>query len=122
MEVQKAEYESALGRQKAEFEEKLQAEVDATYAEGARAVTVEYKARVHKIRQRAWELRWRAGLRKAGVSEDDPDIRNPPEFHSSDPGWSSAPSLSSEVPPGVDAAYIWVKVLSTFLLSGGRWG
>lgn len=92
---------SALERQKAEFEENVQAEVDAAYTEGAREVTAEYRAQVHRIRQRAWELRWRAALKKARISKDDPDFKNPPKFQSSDPGSSSDPGLSSE--PAIEA-------------------
>ena len=53
MEEQKAEFESALRRQKADLEEKFQAEFDAAYNEWVQEVTAEYKAQVHRIRQRA---------------------------------------------------------------------
>ena len=75
-----AELESALAKQKAKPEERFQAELGVAYEEGIREVTMEYKAQIHKIRQKAWELGWIAALRKAGVPEDDPTFRNPPKF------------------------------------------
>ena len=76
----KAELEFALVKQKAELEEKSEAEFDVFYNEGIQEVTVEYKAQIHRIRHKAWELGWRAALKKAGVSEDDSAFRYPPKF------------------------------------------
>ena len=103
LEEKKAEFESTLGRQKAELKEKFQAEFNTAYNERVQEVTAKYKAQVHRIRQRAWKLGWRAALKKVRVSEDDPNFRYPPMFRSSDPALSSAPGPSSEVPPGADA-------------------
>ncbi|XXG59959.1 hypothetical protein AAC387_Pa04g1956 [Persea americana] len=62
------------------------------------------KAQAERIWDRAWELGWKAALRKVGVPGDDPAFRYPPKFPSSgsvllsivDPPSASGPS--SEAP------------------------
>ncbi|KAJ8640726.1 hypothetical protein MRB53_017420 [Persea americana] len=70
-----AELESALARQKTELKEK--------YVTELKAITKE-EVQLPGIRDRGWELGWKAALRKAGVPGDNPMLRNPPKFPSSD--------------------------------------
>ena len=49
---------------------------------------------MQRILERAWELGWRAALKKAGVPEDDPTFRHPPKFQSS----GTAPSFKTGPP------------------------
>ncbi|KAJ8618283.1 hypothetical protein MRB53_014469 [Persea americana] len=73
--------------------------------EGIREVIADYKAQLQRIWDQAWELGWKAALRKVGVPGDDPAFRYPPKFPSSgsvllsivDPPSASGPS--SEAPP-----------------------
>ncbi|KAJ8635974.1 hypothetical protein MRB53_010241 [Persea americana] len=60
-----------------------------------------YEAQVLNVSQNAWELRWMATLKEAGVPEDHPAYKNPPKFPSSDPGstFAPAPSTKSEARP-----------------------
>ena len=76
MKEKSAELESALAKQKAELEEKYGAEFDAAMEEG---MWEDYKAQLQGIRDRAWELGWKAALRKVRVPGDDPAFRNPPQ-------------------------------------------
>lgn len=100
-----AKLESALVKQKTELERKYGAEFDTALAEGVREVTAKYKGQLHRIWDRAWEIGWKAALKKVGVPADDPIFRDPPKFPSSDSALLSvmAPSPTScsfsEVPP-----------------------
>ena len=98
LEEKKAELVSALAKQKAELEKQFGAEFDAAIDEGIREVTAKYKVLLQRIRERAWELGWKAALRKVGVPEDDPVLRHPPKFQSS----GSAPSTNVVAPSGSD--------------------
>ena len=86
------------------------AEFDAAMAEGVWDVTAKYKAQLQQVRDRAWEIGWKAALKKVGVLGDDPAFRNPPKFPSSDSdllsivGQPSASGPSSEVTPAMVAA------------------
>ncbi|XXG83475.1 hypothetical protein AAC387_Pa10g1215 [Persea americana] len=60
-------------------------------------LTVEYKAQLPGIRDRVWELGWKATLKKAGVPRDNPIFRNPPRFPRTD---SELLAISSPLLPG----------------------
>ena len=99
-----ANLEFALAEQKAKLEEKCAADFDAAMEEEAIRLAADYKAQMKGIWDRAWELGWKAALRKVGVSGDDFVFRNPPKFPTSDPALHSiidppaAPGASSEAP------------------------
>ena len=85
-----AELEFALAKQKAELEEKYVAKIKEAVGEESQKLAVEYKAQLPGIRDRAWELGWKAALKKVGVPGDSPIFRNPPKF---------LPCPSSQAPP-----------------------
>ncbi|XXG77289.1 hypothetical protein AAC387_Pa08g1469 [Persea americana] len=108
-----AEIESALERQEARLKEEFLAEHNSIMGEEVGKLTADYKAQLPGIQDRAWELGWKAALKKAGV----PLLRNPPKFPPSDsellaislaspclppqacPEASAAPEAPSEAPP-----------------------
>ena len=71
-------------------------------------LTADYKAQLPGIRDRAWELGWKAALQKAGVPEDSPLFLNASIFSCSDPGPAAVsqvcPDPSSQSCPEADAA------------------
>ncbi|KAJ8617668.1 hypothetical protein MRB53_013854 [Persea americana] len=75
-----AEIESALAKQEARLKEEFLAEHDSIMGEEVGKLSADYKAQLPAIRDRAWELRWKAALKKAGVPEDSPLLRNPLRF------------------------------------------
>ena len=103
-----AEIESALAKQKAELEEKYGAELD-TVMEEAQKLAADYRTQLPGIQDRAWELGWKAALRKDGVPGDSLVFRNPLKFSSSDSDLHSiidsplATSPSSQAPPAANA-------------------
>ena len=70
-------------------------------------LSADYKAQLPGIRDRAWELGWKAALHKAGVPEDSPLFLNPPNFSCSDSGLvavSQVFNLPSQACPEANAA------------------
>ena len=61
-------------------------------------LSADYKAQLPGIRDRAWELGWKAALQKAGVPEDSPLFLNAPRFSCSDPGLAAVSQVSSDPP------------------------
>ena len=59
-------------------------------------LSANYKAQLPGIRDRAWELGWKAALRKAGVPEDSPLFLDAPRFSCSDPGPAAVSQVSSD--------------------------
>ena len=72
-----AEIESALAKQEARLKEEFLAEHDSIMGEEVGRLSVDYKAQLPGIRDRAWELGWKAALKKAGVPEDSLLLQNP---------------------------------------------
>ena len=95
-----AELESALARREAEHNTAMGEEVG--------RLAAEYKAQLPGIWDRAWELGWKAALKKAGVLGNSPIFRNPPNFPRSDSELqaisSPLPGPSSQACPEVSAA------------------
>ncbi|XXG54224.1 hypothetical protein AAC387_Pa03g2165 [Persea americana] len=79
-----AEIESALAKQEARLKEEFLAEHDTIMEEEVGRLSADYKAQLPGIRDRAWELGWKAALHKAGVPEDSPLFLNAPRFSCSD--------------------------------------
>ena len=75
-----AEIESALAKQEAKLKELFLAEHDSVMEEEVGKLSADYKAQLPGIRDRAWELGWKAALRKAETPEDSPLFLNPPSF------------------------------------------
>ncbi|XXG74042.1 hypothetical protein AAC387_Pa07g2863 [Persea americana] len=90
-----AEIESALAKQGARLKEEFLAEHDSIMEEEVGKLSADYKAQLPGIRDRAWELGWKAALRKAGVPEDSPLFLNAPRFSCSDPGPAAVSQVSS---------------------------
>ena len=73
-------------------------------------LAADYRAQLLGIRDGAWELGWKAALRKVGVPGDNPTVRNPPKFPSSDSDLLSIVDsplvlgISSQAPPPASAA------------------
>eukprot|EP00268_Persea_americana_P002869 TRINITY_DN10871_c0_g1_i12.p1 TRINITY_DN10871_c0_g1~~TRINITY_DN10871_c0_g1_i12.p1 ORF type:complete len:162 (+),score=25.31 TRINITY_DN10871_c0_g1_i12:33-488(+) len=61
-------------------------------------LSADYKAQLPGIRDRAWELGWKAALRKAGTAEDSPLFLNPPKFSCSDSELAAVSQVSSNPP------------------------
>ncbi|XXG58717.1 hypothetical protein AAC387_Pa04g0957 [Persea americana] len=102
-----AEIESALAKQEARLKEEFLAEHDSIMGEEVGRLSADYKAQLPGIRDRAWELRWKAALQKAGVPEDSPLFLNPPRFSCSDSelaAVSQASVLPSQSCPEASAA------------------
>ncbi|KAJ8624794.1 hypothetical protein MRB53_033324 [Persea americana] len=105
-----AELEYALTKQETELKEKYLAEHDATMGEEAGRLAADYKAQLPGLRDRAWELRWKAALKKVGISRDNLLYRDPHKFPSSDSALYSIVDsplilgLSSQAPLEVNAA------------------
>ncbi|XXG88385.1 hypothetical protein AAC387_Pa12g0599 [Persea americana] len=103
------ELEYALSKQKVELKEKYVAELDDAMGEKSRKLAADYKAQLPGIRDRAWELGWKAALKKVGIFGDRFFFRNPPRFPSSDSDLhyiidSPLVLSSSQVPPAANAA------------------
>ena len=75
-----AKLDSALVKQKTKLEEKYVAELDTAMAEEERKLDADYKAQLPGIRDRAWELGWKAAMKKVGIPGDSPVFRNSPKF------------------------------------------
>ncbi|KAJ8623416.1 hypothetical protein MRB53_031945 [Persea americana] len=93
-----AEIESALAKQEARLKEEFLAEHDSIMEEEVDKLSADYKAQLPGIRDRAWELGWKAALHKAGVPEDSPLFLNAPRFSCSDPGLAAVSQVSSDPP------------------------
>ncbi|XXG68535.1 hypothetical protein AAC387_Pa06g1598 [Persea americana] len=91
-----AEIESALAKQEARLKEEFLTEHDSIMEEEVGKLTADYKAQLPGIRDRAWELGWKAALLKAGVPEDSPLFLNAPRFSCSDPGLAAVSQVSSD--------------------------
>ena len=91
-----AEIESALAKQGARLKEEFLAEHDSIMEEEVGKLSANYKAQLPGIRDRAWELGWKAALRKAGVPEDSPLFLDAPRFSCSDPGPAAVSQVSSD--------------------------
>ena len=104
-----AELESTLARQKTKLEEKYATELKAITEEEVQQLAANYKEQLPGIRDRGWELGWKAALRKAGVPGDNTMLRNPPKFLSSDSDLLAiiasppVPGSSPQAPPVVSA-------------------
>ena len=116
-----AKIESALAKQEAKLKEEFLAEHNSIMEEEVGKLTADYKAQLPGIQDRAWELGWKVALKKAGVPEDNPLLRNPPRFPYSDselaavsraspclplqacPEASAAPEAPPEAPPAASA-------------------
>ncbi|XXG76138.1 hypothetical protein AAC387_Pa08g0558 [Persea americana] len=103
-----AEIESALAKQEARVKEEFLTEHDSIMEEEVGKLTADYKAQLLGIRDRAWELGWKAALQKAGVPEDSPLFLNAPISSCSDSGLAAVsqvcPDPSSQLCPEADAA------------------
>ncbi|KAJ8643647.1 hypothetical protein MRB53_005395 [Persea americana] len=102
-----AEIESALAKQEARLKEEFLAEHNSIMGEEVGRLSADYKAQLPGIRDRAWELGWKAALHKAGVPEDSPLFLNPPNLSCSDSGLaavSRVSNLSSQACPEANAA------------------
>ncbi|XXG69641.1 hypothetical protein AAC387_Pa06g2453 [Persea americana] len=102
-----AEIESALAEQEARLKEEFLVEHDSIMGEEVGRLSADYKAQLPGIRDRAWELGWKAALRKAGIPEDSPLFLSPPSFSCSDSGLaavSQASNLPSQSCPEASAA------------------
>ena len=93
------EIEYALARQEARLKEEFLAEHNAIMGEEVGKQTANYKAQLPGIRDRAWELGWKAALKKAGVPGDSPLLRNPPKFPRSDSELIAISLASPCLPP-----------------------
>ncbi|XXG39747.1 hypothetical protein AAC387_Pa01g0624 [Persea americana] len=91
-----AEIESALAKQGARLKEEFLAEHDSIMEEEVGRLSANYKAQLPGIRDRAWELGWKAALRKAGIPEDSPLFLDAPRFSCSDPGPAAVSQVSSD--------------------------
>ncbi|XXG77887.1 hypothetical protein AAC387_Pa08g1948 [Persea americana] len=73
-------------------------------------LAADYKAQLLGIQDRAWELGWKAALKKVGIPRDNLLYKDPPKFPSSDSALHSIVDsplilgLSSQAPPEVNAA------------------
>ncbi|XXG54674.1 hypothetical protein AAC387_Pa03g2493 [Persea americana] len=94
-----AEVESALAKQEARLKKEFLAEHDSIMEEEVGKLTADYKAQLPGIRDRAWELGWKAALHEAGVPEDSPLFVSLPSFPCPDPGPLAAVSQVSSDPP-----------------------
>ncbi|XXG76521.1 hypothetical protein AAC387_Pa08g0855 [Persea americana] len=103
-----AEIESALAKQEARLKEEFLTEHDSIMGEEVGRLSADYKAQLPGIWDRAWELGWKAALKKAGVPEDSPFLRNPPRFPRSDSELvavsRASPCLPQQACPEVSAA------------------
>ncbi|XXG47174.1 hypothetical protein AAC387_Pa02g1857 [Persea americana] len=93
-----AEIESALAKQEARLKEEFLAEHDSIMGEVGR-LSADYKAQPPGIQDRAWELGWKASLKKVGVPEDSPLFQNPPRFPCSDSELIAVSRASPHLPP-----------------------
>ncbi|KAJ8650213.1 hypothetical protein MRB53_003236 [Persea americana] len=93
-----AEIESALAKQEDRLKGEFLAEHDSIMEEEVGKLTADYKAQLPGIRDRAWELGWKAALEKAGVPEDSPLFLNALRFSCSDPGLAAVSQVSSDPP------------------------
>ena len=93
-----AEIESALAKQEDRLKGEFLAEHDSIMEEEVGKLTADYKAQLPGIRDRAWELGWKAALEKAGVPEDSPLFLNALRFSCSDPGLAAMSQVSSDPP------------------------
>ena len=93
-----AEIESALAKQEARLKDEFLAEHNSIMGEEVGRLSADYKAQLPGIRDRAWELGWKAALHKAGVPEDSPLFLNAPRFSCSDPGLAAVSQVSSDPP------------------------
>ena len=94
-----AEIESALAKQEARLKEEFLAEHDSIMGEEVGRLSADYKAQLPGIRDRAWELGWKAALKKAGGPEDSPLFQNPPRFPCSDSELVAVSRASFCLPP-----------------------
>ncbi|XXG47101.1 hypothetical protein AAC387_Pa02g1800 [Persea americana] len=94
-----AEIESALAKQEARLKEEFLAEHNSIMGEEVGRLSADYKAQLPGIRDRAWELGWKAALRKAEIPEDSPLFLTPPKFSCLDSGPLAAVSQVSSDPP-----------------------
>ena len=94
-----AEIESALAKQEARLKEEFLVEHDSIMGEEVGRLSADYKAQLPGIRDRAWELGWKAALNKAGVPEDSPLFQNPPRFPCSDSEPVAVSRASPCLPP-----------------------
>ena len=89
-----AEIESALAKQEARLKEEFLAEHNSIMGEEVGRLSADYKAQLPGIRDRAWELGWKAALHMAGTAEDSPLFLNPPSFSCSDSGLAAVSRVS----------------------------
>ncbi|XXG52548.1 hypothetical protein AAC387_Pa03g0851 [Persea americana] len=93
-----AEIESALAKQEARLKEEFLAEHNSIMGEEVGRLSADYKAQLPGIRDRAWELGWKAALNKAGVPDDSPLFLNPPKFSCSDSELAAVSRVPSDPP------------------------